>query len=50
MKEFIVHRYGAIDDALTFAILKEHIRDFAQFRQEIEAFLRASGCGEELPD
>lgn len=50
MKGLIVHRYGAIDDALTFAILKEHIRDFAQFRQEVESFLRASGCGEKLPD
>ncbi|MDD3621537.1 MAG: DUF86 domain-containing protein [Methanofollis sp.] len=49
-RNIVVHRYGAIDDALTFAILKEHIRDFAQFRQEVESFLRASGCGEKLPD
>lgn len=40
MKGTVVHRYGAIDDALTFAILQEHIGDFARFRQEVEEFLR----------
>lgn len=39
-RNIVVHRYGAIDDALTFAILVEHIGDFAQFRQEVEEFLR----------
>ncbi len=48
-RNIVVHRYGAIDDALTFAILQEHIGDFAQFRQEIEAFLRTRGCGGERP-
>ncbi|MDD4256129.1 MAG: DUF86 domain-containing protein [Methanofollis sp.] len=38
-RNIVVHRYGAIDDALTFAILQEHIGDFTQFRQEVEAFL-----------
>jgi len=38
-----------IDDALTFAILQEHVGDLAQFRQEIEAFLRTRGCGGERP-
>jgi uncharacterized protein YutE (UPF0331/DUF86 family) len=39
-RNIVVHRYGAIDDALTFAILQEHIGDFARFRQEVEEFLR----------
>lgn len=39
-RNIVVHRYGVIDDALTFAILMEHIGDFARFRQEIEDFLR----------
>lgn len=38
-RNIVVHRYGAIDDALAFSILKEHIDDFALFRQEIEHFL-----------
>ncbi|WP_235855677.1 type VII toxin-antitoxin system HepT family RNase toxin [Methanofollis fontis] len=46
-RNIVVYRYGVIDDALTFSILQEHIGDFALFRQEIEAFLRTSGCGGE---
>jgi Uncharacterized conserved protein len=40
-RNIVVHRYGAIDDALAFSILEEHIGDFALFRQEVEHFLRA---------
>ncbi|NVO65984.1 DUF86 domain-containing protein [Methanofollis tationis] len=45
----VVHRYGVIDDALAFAILQEHIGDFAQFGQEIEALLCRRACGGERP-
>ena len=40
-RNIVVHRYGAIDDALVFSILEEHIGDFALFGQEVEHFLRA---------
>lgn len=40
-RNIVVHRYGAIDDALAFSILKEHIDDFSLFRQEIERFLQS---------
>ena len=40
-RNIVVHRYGAIDDALAFSILEEHIGDFALFGQEVEHFLRA---------
>jgi len=40
-RNIVVHRYGAIDDALAFSILKEHIGDFALFRQEVERFLQS---------
>ncbi|WP_292489750.1 DUF86 domain-containing protein [Methanoculleus sp. 10] len=40
-RNIVVHRYGAIDDALAFSILKEHIDDFSLFRQEVERFLQS---------
>ncbi len=40
-RNIVVHRYGAIDDALAFSILQEHIGDFSLFRQEIERFLQS---------
>jgi uncharacterized protein YutE (UPF0331/DUF86 family) len=40
-RNIVVHRYGAIDDALAFSILNEHIGDFALFRQEIEHVLQS---------
>ena len=40
-RNIVVHRYGAIDDALDFSILKEHIDDFSLFRQEVEFFLQS---------
>ncbi len=41
LRNIVVHRYGAIDDALAFSILEEHIDDFSLFRQEIERFLQS---------
>jgi len=41
-RNIVVHRYGAIDDALAFAILKEHIGDFFLFRKEVERFLQSA--------
>jgi len=40
-RNILVHRYGAIDDALAFSILKEHIDDFSLFRREVERFLQS---------
>lgn len=40
-RNIVVHRYGAINDALAFSILEEHIDDFSLFRQEIERFLQS---------
>lgn len=37
----VVHRYGAIDDALAFSIRMEQIGDFALFRQEVKRFLQS---------
>ena len=39
-RNIVVHRYGAIDDAFAFSILKEHIGDFALFRKEVEHLLQ----------
>ncbi|MDD3071789.1 MAG: DUF86 domain-containing protein [Methanoculleus horonobensis] len=41
-RNIVVHRYGAIDDALAFSILEEHIDDFSLFRREIELFLQSA--------
>ena len=41
-RNIVVHRYGAIDDALAFSILEEHIGDFALFGQEVEHFLQSA--------
>ncbi len=41
-RNIVVHRYGAIDDALAFSILKEHIGDFSLFRREIGRFLQSA--------
>ena len=41
-RNIVVHRYGKIDDTLTFMILQEHMEDFALFRQAIEEFLASS--------
>jgi len=38
-RNIVVHRYGAIDDALVFHLLKENIEDFSFFVAEIETFL-----------
>jgi uncharacterized protein YutE (UPF0331/DUF86 family) len=41
-RNIVVHRYGAINHALAFSILQEHIGDFSLFRQEVERFLRSA--------
>jgi uncharacterized protein YutE (UPF0331/DUF86 family) len=38
-RNILVHRYGKIDDKLTFSLLKEEIRDFYVFIRRIRAFL-----------
>ena len=40
-RNIVVHRYGAIDDALAFRLLKEHIEDFFLFSEEIEKVLES---------
>ena len=39
-RNIVVHRYGKIDDQITFAIISEHIDDFCEFENEIRRFLR----------
>ena len=39
-RNIIVHRYGVIDDALAFHLLRENIGDFSLFVAEIETFLK----------
>jgi uncharacterized protein YutE (UPF0331/DUF86 family) len=38
-RNIVVHRYGTIDDALAFQLLKENIGDFSLFIDEIETIL-----------
>ena len=42
-RNVLVHRYGAIDDALAFSILQRHMDDFAVFRKDIEQYLESAG-------
>jgi len=39
-RNIVVHRYGKIDDRITFAIISGHIDDFCEFDNEIRRFLR----------
>ncbi|MEA2035806.1 MAG: DUF86 domain-containing protein, partial [Euryarchaeota archaeon] len=39
-RNIVVHRYGKIDDWITFTIISEHIDDFCEFDSEIRRFLR----------
>jgi uncharacterized protein YutE (UPF0331/DUF86 family) len=39
-RNIVVHRYGTIDDALAFQLLKENIGDFFAFNAEIESVLK----------
>ena len=39
-RNIVVHRYGKIDDQITFAIISDHIDDFCEFDNEIRMFLR----------
>lgn len=39
-RNIVVHRYGTIDDALAFQLLKENIGDFFEFIAEIENLLK----------
>lgn len=38
-RNIVIHRYGAIDDALAFQLLKENIGDFSLFTADIEKIL-----------
>ena len=38
-RNILVHRYGKIDDRLTFSLLNEELRDFYVFIRRISAFL-----------
>lgn len=39
-RNIVVHRYGNIDDALAYHLLKENITDFFLFNAEIERVLK----------
>jgi len=38
-RNIVVHRYGKIDDRITFRILREHLRDFHEFTEKIRKTL-----------
>ena len=38
-RNIVVHRYGTIDDALAFQLLKENIDDFSLFTADVEKIL-----------
>jgi uncharacterized protein YutE (UPF0331/DUF86 family) len=38
-RNFLVHRYGGIDDKVAFEIIKGGLEDFSEFIEEIESFL-----------
>ena len=42
-QKILLHRYGAIDDALAFMILQGNLDDFAAFRKDIEGYLGSAG-------
>lgn len=39
-RNIVVHRYGTINDALAFQLLKENINDFSLFTADVEKILR----------
>jgi uncharacterized protein YutE (UPF0331/DUF86 family) len=38
-RNFLVHRYGRIDDKIAFKTIKKGLSDFQEFRQEVLTFL-----------
>lgn len=40
-RNIVVHRYGAIDDALAFSILQKQLGDFSLFQRDTELFLQS---------
>ena len=38
-RNILVHRYGSIDDKISFRILKDHVLDFSDFVHEIDDYL-----------
>lgn len=38
-RNFLVHRYGAIDDRIAFKDIKKGLKDFRIFKKEIERFI-----------
>ena len=41
-RNIVVHRYGAVDDSIAFAILTEHVCDFHAFAKEIRELLEVA--------
>lgn len=42
-RNLIVHDYARIDDALVYAVLQDHLDDFAQFAAAVTAFVDSLG-------
>lgn len=38
-RNILVHRYGRINDEISFEIMNEHLQDFFNFIEEIETFI-----------
>lgn len=39
-RNILVHRYGSLDDQMAFRNLQTHLKDFAIFKEEVEALLK----------
>lgn len=39
-RNIVVHRYGKIDDRITFRILREHLKDFHEFTEKVRETLK----------
>lgn len=38
-RNILVHRYGSLDDHIGFHNLQTHLKDFANFKEEVESLL-----------
>ena len=43
LQKILLRRYGAIDDAFAFSLLRARLDDFAVFRKDIEQYLESAG-------
>ncbi len=49
-RSFIVHRYEPVDNAILVDMANRHLSDFAQFRNEVLAYVRRITAGDQATD